>query len=188
MAVWSWGALFVSTTAFSGFLPWAFGRHGKAGGTLGTIVAFVLLLFMWAHQASTQWVVAIAIGSYLVGLLCVRQAEQFMFLKWGLGARHTGEIVKVDRNETNIDEFHGMFVAGLGVWVIPTQYPVMAYANLCMLFLLFRLFDALKPWPVSWAEERFKGSPTGIMLDDTVAGLVALLLYVVTELMLHLLR
>ena len=35
-------------------------------------------------------------------------------------------------------------------------------------FLLFRLFDIWKPWPVSWADRR-KG-PTGVMLDDVLAG------------------
>ena len=40
-------------------------------------------------------------------------------------------------------------------------------------FLLFRLFDIWKPGPVGWADRR-KG-PTGVMLDDVVAGLLAAL-------------
>lgn len=39
-------------------------------------------------------------------------------------------------------------------------------------FVLFRFFDVLKPWPVSWADRRIKDG-LGIMLDDVLAGLYA---------------
>lgn len=39
-------------------------------------------------------------------------------------------------------------------------------------FLLFRAFDMLKPWPVSWAD-RHVGGGLGIMLDDLLAGVYA---------------
>ena len=41
-------------------------------------------------------------------------------------------------------------------------------------FVLFRLFDVLKPWPISWFDRRIHGG-LGIMLDDLIAGLFALL-------------
>lgn len=41
-------------------------------------------------------------------------------------------------------------------------------------FLLFRAFDMLKPWPVSWADRRVGGG-LGIMLDDLLAGIYAAL-------------
>jgi len=45
-------------------------------------------------------------------------------------------------------------------------------------FLAFRLFDILKPWPISWLDQRIHGG-LGIMLDDVVAGVFAgLLLWV----------
>jgi len=40
-------------------------------------------------------------------------------------------------------------------------------------FLLFRLFDIWKPWPIRWVDRRVKGG-LGVMLDDLVAGLFAL--------------
>ena len=40
-------------------------------------------------------------------------------------------------------------------------------------FLLFRVFDILKPWPVSLADRALKGG-LGIMVDDVLAGLYAL--------------
>lgn len=39
-------------------------------------------------------------------------------------------------------------------------------------FCLFRLFDILKPWPVSWFDNEIEGG-MGVMLDDAVAGILA---------------
>jgi len=39
-------------------------------------------------------------------------------------------------------------------------------------FILFRLFDIFKPWPVSWADRKIKGG-FGIMLDDILAAIYA---------------
>lgn len=41
-------------------------------------------------------------------------------------------------------------------------------------FLLFRVFDIWKPWPVSFVDQRLKGG-LGIMLDDVIAGIFGLL-------------
>jgi len=37
---------------------------------------------------------------------------------------------------------------------------------------LFRIFDILKPWPISWADRNVCGG-LGIMLDDVLAGVLA---------------
>lgn len=39
-------------------------------------------------------------------------------------------------------------------------------------FILFRLFDILKPWPIRWADQQVSGG-FGIMLDDVIAGVFA---------------
>ena len=41
-------------------------------------------------------------------------------------------------------------------------------------FLLFRLFDILKPWPISVLDRRVGGG-LGIMVDDMLAGVLACL-------------
>jgi len=40
-------------------------------------------------------------------------------------------------------------------------------------FLLFRFFDAVKPWPISWLDKHVHGG-FGIMLDDVIAGIISL--------------
>jgi phosphatidylglycerophosphatase A len=39
-------------------------------------------------------------------------------------------------------------------------------------FVLFRLFDILKPWPIRWFDRHVHGG-AGIMLDDVIAGVLA---------------
>lgn len=64
-------------------------------------------------------------------------------------------------------------------WLVLVAAPIdwRAYAAA---FLLFRLFDITKPWPVRTVERRIKGG-LGIMLDDIVAALYALLLLAIGE-------
>lgn len=164
-----WLALCLSSTLFSGFLPgWIARRPGKAGGTAGALVA----LGLQCALLDASWIIpaAITVGSFLLGVLAVGPAERFMVARWGPRKRHTGETVTSDFNETNIDEVHGQFLAGLPVWLVdaPPDRRVLA---LVVAFVVFRIFDTTKIWPVKQVEARFKGTAFGVMIDDTVAAL-----------------
>ena len=41
-------------------------------------------------------------------------------------------------------------------------------------FVLFRIFDVIKPWPIQWVDQKMKGG-IGIMVDDVLAGIMALI-------------
>jgi phosphatidylglycerophosphatase A len=75
-----------------------------------------------------------------------------------LGGKDPGAIV--------VDEVAGMMLAAL--LVPPTPLPLLAA------FVMFRLFDVLKPFPANIAQ-RLRGG-LGVMVDDLVAGLYALVL------------
>ena len=45
-----------------------------------------------------------------------------------------------------------------------------------IIFILFRLFDIWKPWPISWFDSKISGG-LGIMIDDLIASLFALGVY-----------
>ena len=68
-------------------------------------------------------------------------------------------------------------VAGQWMTLLFTPPSLLAYAAG---FVLFRLFDIWKPWPVSWADQKIKGG-LGIMLDDIFAGLMALAVLTLLE-------
>jgi phosphatidylglycerophosphatase A len=64
-----------------------------------------------------------------------------------------------------IDEFAGLWLALIGA-------PATFLGGLAG-FLLFRLLDISKVWPVGWADRRVSGA-VGVMLDDLLAGGLAL--------------
>ena len=66
-----------------------------------------------------------------------------------------------------IDEVTGQWLVLLSAPLDPLSYG--------LAFLLFRMFDIWKPWPVRWADRHVHGG-FGIMLDDLLAAVYALLL------------
>jgi phosphatidylglycerophosphatase A len=67
----------------------------------------------------------------------------------------------------------GWFVAdeGAGMLIVLAALPHPSLAGVAVAFLLFRAFDIVKPWPVSWADAQ--PGPMGVMLDDLLAGGIA---------------
>lgn len=65
----------------------------------------------------------------------------------------------------------------VGVWLVLLPFAYHAenvpWELLLLAFLLFRFFDMVKPWPVR-ASERWLPAGWGVMLDDVVAGCLAL--------------
>lgn len=77
-----------------------------------------------------------------------------------------------DPQDCVIDEFAGQWIACAVMAVGPAADDAGSAAMRFLLaFLLFRLFDIAKPWPVNKAEELRGG--LGIMADDVVAGVMA---------------
>lgn len=125
------------------------GAAARAPGTWGSLAAIPFWYgIAWLPGAAYWGLVALA---FLVGIwLCGKTAED-------LKVHDHGGIVW--------DEFVGMWIA-LGL------FPDQIYGVL-MAFALFRLFDVVKPWPIGWLDERLPGG-LGIMVDDVVAGFMAL--------------
>ncbi len=69
-----------------------------------------------------------------------------------------------------IDEAAGLF---LTLSLLPYNHQTsLSVLTILLGFGLFRLFDILKPWPVSYADKQLSGA-LGVMLDDMLAGLMA---------------
>ena len=66
----------------------------------------------------------------------------------------------------------------VGLWLALTIIPV-SWAWVLAGFLIFRLFDIWKPWPISWLDKNITGG-LGIMLDDLVAGALTWLVLFLT--------
>lgn len=122
------------------------GLSPMAPGTMGTLVAIPIYLLL-ASLNSFLYFVAVA-ALIVAGI-------------WACG-KVAAESGQEDPPAIVWDEVVGFLVAMAAA-------PVVSVAWIIMGFLLFRLFDIYKPWPVSWAQERFRGG-LGIVADDLVAG------------------
>lgn len=124
------------------------GLAAKAPGTAGTAAA--LLLFLAYTQTHSWFYLGGCVLSFLVGIvICGRAADK-------LGVHDHGGIVW--------DEWVGMWLTLL--W-IPINWQTLLTG-----FLLFRVFDIIKPWPIGWLDKRLSGG-LGIMLDDVAAAAMA---------------
>lgn len=120
-----------------------------APGTFGTLAA--VPLFYFASMMSSLAFVLVTILISLVGIyICGKAAE-------GAGVHDHGAIVW--------DEIAGYFITML---FVPATW-----SNMLIGFILFRIFDIIKPWPIAYIDKQVKGG-LGIMLDDVIAGLMAL--------------
>ncbi len=127
------------------------GRLRPAPGTLGTLAAIpfgLALQYIYGIPALIVGIIAMfALGVYVSNKYNEAEGED-------------------DSSSIVIDEVVGIWIAGIPAM---TNITLWIYA-----FLLFRLFDIWKPWPVSYLDREVKGG-MGVMLDDVAAGVLALL-------------
>jgi phosphatidylglycerophosphatase A len=77
-----------------------------------------------------------------------------------------GRALGVDDHRSLVwDEFIGQWIALIPALLAPWWAVVIG-------FVLFRLFDVWKPWPIRWLDRQLKGG-MGVMIDDVVAGIFA---------------
>lgn len=128
-----------------------FSKH--APGTLGSLAS----LLIWGPCVFFEispWVrLLLVLAIFLVG--------------WWATFRALPAFKSQDPKEIVIDE-----VAGQGL-ALALCAP--SWLGLLLGFILFRLFDILKPWPISFVDRKIK-TALGVMLDDILAGLFAGLL------------
>ncbi|AWB67597.1 phosphatidylglycerophosphatase A [Saccharobesus litoralis] len=126
------------------------GLAPKAPGTFGTLAALPLVYLMGTFLPFYAYLAITLVAAILGCYLCGQTAK-------ALNAHDHPAIVW--------DEFVGLMITFIFI-------PV-STVNLLVGFCLFRFFDIIKPWPISFVDKKIHGG-TGIMLDDIIAGLMAL--------------
>lgn len=127
------------------------GRLPIAPGTAASLVTTALVYFIAPYrQAPLLIKLAIILALFLIGIPAANESERYF--------------KKKDPRQCVIDEVPGQM---LGLLLIPHD-PWYYFAG----FILFRVFDILKPYPIKKLEKVPHGP--GIMIDDIAAGLFAL--------------
>jgi phosphatidylglycerophosphatase A len=125
---------------------------GYAPVASGTVGSFVTVVAIWLLPLTPLRIAVALVVVVLVGIWAGSRVERLQ------GKKDPGVIV--------IDEVAGML---LSVILLPPTIPVLITA-----FLLFRLFDIWKPFPARESQALTGGM--GVMVDDLIAGVYALVL------------
>ena len=139
------------------------GRLPLAPGTWGSLPPAVIFALMWHFGASVLLISIVMAALILVGsVVCVKCAPAVIAV--------TG---KNDPREVVADEFAGHAVVFLAVLFLAagTISTRQIWTTTVLGFLLFRLFDIVKPWPIRKLEKLPAG--WGVLLDDLLAGIYA---------------
>ena len=132
----------LATGLGTGFAPWA-------PGTVGSLLGPPLIWVVGADQQRPVWTIALGVIAFLIGLPICTAATRVLHAK--------------DPKQVVYDEI----VAFFWVFLLVPINPTTAVAG----FLLFRVFDIIKPWPIRKLEWLPKG--LGIMADDALAAIMA---------------
>jgi phosphatidylglycerophosphatase A len=150
-------AVALATCLGCGYFPWG-------PGTIGSLVAIIIAVVLHFSAGASR--PALLIATLVLLAPAIWASTQT--------ARLHG---RKDPSVVVIDEV-------LGQWVTLLGATALRWKSFCAAFLLFRLFDIWKPWPVRNFEKLPEG--VGIVADDLAAGIYgALILYIVGKLRLY---
>ena len=114
------------------------------------------------------WIIFIVLSHYIEMIFAT---VLIIFLSIYVSNLATKDLVNKDHKSIVIDEMAGIWLAMIPViYIASSQYERTLYAVVTLIF--FRLFDILKPYPISYVDKNFKGG-FGIVLDDLIAGVFA---------------
>jgi phosphatidylglycerophosphatase A len=136
----------VSTVFGIGYFP-------QAQGTIMSAIAVPLAILLAIEGHGGMVVAGAAIIVLVIGILSCSE--------------HVRETGNPDPSECVIDELAGQLLASAFV-----AFGALSLPAFFLTFVLFRIFDIWKPWPVSWAENELHGG-LAVMMDDIVAGVMA---------------
>lgn len=137
-------AVRLATGFGSGYLPY--------GGSWGSLV--MLIACWWLLRLPLAWFGLIAAVLFFIGVSIADIADRHLVKRTGIAH---------DNNQVVIDEFVGMMITLLPLYIFPVTL-----LNLAIAFVVFRFFDALKFGLAKLADDLH--NRWGVMLDDLVAG------------------
>jgi len=125
------------------------GLAPKMPGTFGTLAALPLVVMLSYFSSFAAYLIVTILVSIVGIWICGKAAAD-------MGVHDDSSIVW--------DEIAGMLITMLAV--------PLSWQTLLLGFALFRFFDIMKPWPISYLDKHVDGG-FGIMVDDVLAGLFA---------------
>jgi len=201
MIWWQRFSWFITTGFFTSYLGF-----GLAPGTFGSLAAmFMLIAIHYYVGLTSQFLFYFIILSFFLGMLCIPAGEYYLVKRRGGGKKY-GKLglVEHDLGTTVVDEFLGMGIGAIAVWVLQRWGLIWLFSFddylivYLIVFIAFRFFDITKIFGVACLEEALQRiaedeecdsvevagklnsdynfwHSLAIMLDDALAGFYAAL-------------
>ena len=129
-----------------------------APGTFGSITAWIIFVYL-SHFISMINMLILTILFFILSIWICSEASK--------------DLENKDHKSIVIDELVGMWIALLPVLVIAnSQFERTVYALAAL--ILFRFFDILKPFPISYFDKNYKNG-FGIVIDDVISVLISII-------------
>lgn len=127
------------------------GLAPKAPGTFGTLPA-IPIAFLLAVVGVSVWMwLAVSLVLFIGGVFICSETER----------------------QLGIQDYGGIVWDEIAAMVLILGFVPFTWGWWLAAFVVFRILDAVKPWPIKWFDARIHGG-LGIMLDDLIAALFSL--------------
>ncbi|PPR47470.1 MAG: Phosphatidylglycerophosphatase A [Alphaproteobacteria bacterium MarineAlpha5_Bin9] len=141
---------FVVTLFYSGFSKYM-------PGTLSSLISLPIVYFLFIN-----------LNQFIFLLLFVLIAiVSFYFIKI-----YIKDKINKDPKEITIDEFLGIYL----IFIFLYNHDLKNIINLGIIFIIFRIFDILKPYPIKIIDSKLKNA-LGVILDDIFASIYTIITF-----------
>ena len=139
-----------STLFFIGYIKWI-------PGTIGSLISLIIITILNDFINKNLFIVLFVVLSIL----------SIIFIE-----KYSKYIKKNDAKEIIIDEFLGIYL----IIIVTNDFNLFNdYIKFLLIFIFFRFFDIMKPFPANWIDKNIKNA-YGVILDDLIAGIYTIII------------
>ena len=139
-----------STLFFIGYIKWF---PGTVGSFVSIIIIFLLNKILNNFEFIILFIFLLILATKLIDI-------------------YSKKINKHDAKEIIIDEFLGIYL----IIIVTNDYNLFNdYIKFLLIFIFFRFFDIMKPFPANWIDKNIKNA-YGVILDDLIAGIYTIII------------
>jgi phosphatidylglycerophosphatase A len=141
------------------------GRSKFAPGTVASFITCLIYIFFYSFQFKIFFLIA---GVMLISIYSAYSIDVFK-----------NSFSNIDAKEIVIDEFIGQSIPILTIYYFIDKNNLVHFILYTFVsFILFRIFDIWKPYPISEIDKNMKNG-FGVILDDLIAGIYSTLILLI---------
>ena len=158
------------------------GKSKYMPGTIGSLAAFPFIYLMNIIISNIFFADGLQYfkPEELISLLVYHILVVIWLFALGVyvSSRYIENIGREDPKEVVIDEVVGQYLVVIFCTpaAIIMEKSIHSGFIVLFMFILFRVFDIFKPWPINLVDSKIKGG-LGVMLDDVIASIFAILVF-----------